>query len=519
MDGKENATAGAPEGALAPGPEVGLWWHCEGGDLELDAVALAVLGLEDAPPPRTMTDLLAAMPDAAREPLLEVLEEGFWTDATVDRVIGLPVPDGAPRSVRWRGRRLPRGPDGAKLVGGVCHMMPETAGSGGADVPPPGNGESAEEASGAFARFYELTNDLYCVAGFDGYFIQLNPAWERALGHTRAFLRSQPFFNLIHPDDVERTRSLMGRIVRREALEGGTGGVDGFENRFRCADGSYRWLSWSWITDGRAERITAVARDVTERRELESRLTAALERTRESNRELENFASVASHDLREPLRAVSGYLKLLRENNPEALDASGREYVELACGAADRMREMINALLAYARLDGGIERTEVVALRDVVADASANVEAEVARCGADLSVDVGRGAEVRGSRTHLSRLMQNLFANALKFRDPGRAPRVAVRCVDGAAHGAPGCWVLSVEDNGIGIDPDHGELLFQLFRRVHGSDAYEGAGIGLAVCRKIASLHGGRIWFASEPGSGSTFFVALPKNGEAALRG
>ena len=518
MERKQGAEADAPGWLPGDASPTGFWWHREDGYLELDGAALAAIGLGRGASPGTITDLLTAMPDAAREPLLEVLEEGFWTEATVDRVVELPLPGGGARTVRWLGRRFPPGPVEEKLVGGICHPLPEGgAARGGAAAVPEGGG-SAEVERETVARFYELTNDLYCVTGADGYFTHLNPAWERTLGHDRAFLRSQPFLNLVHPDDVERTRTLMERIVRRERPEGGTDGVDGFENRFRCGDGSYRWLSWSWITDAGAARITAVARDVTRRRELETRLTAALERTRESNRELEHFASVASHDLREPLRAVAGYLKLLRDRYPEAPDAPGREYLDLALGGTDRMRAMIKALLAYARLEGGIRTTEVVALREVAAEAAANLEAEVRQSGAELSVKVDRLAEVGGSRTHLSRLVQNLLSNALKFRAPGRTPRVAVRCADGAAHDAPGCWVLSVADNGIGIDPGQEEVLFQLFRRLREDDGHEGAGIGLALCRKIALLHGGSLWFASTPGTGSTFFVALPKTGEAVLR-
>ncbi|SFG56809.1 His Kinase A (phospho-acceptor) domain-containing protein [Halopelagius inordinatus] len=239
--------------------------------------------------------------------------------------------------------------------------------------------------------------------------------------------------------------------------------------------------------------------------ELEER-TAELEETvarlERSNAELKRFAHAASHDLQEPLRMISSYLQLLEHRYADALDSDAREYIDFAVDGADRMREMIDGLLAYSRLDRTPEKFEQVDCVAALDEAVANLEVAVEESGAVITSD--ELPAVRGDGTQLVQLFQNLLDNAITYAgdDP---PRIHV----GAKRG-DGEWVFSVTDDGIGISPERTEEIFDVFTRLHTPDEYEGSGIGLAICHRIVTIHRGRIWAESEPDEGSTFSFTVP---------
>jgi signal transduction histidine kinase len=245
--------------------------------------------------------------------------------------------------------------------------------------------------------------------------------------------------------------------------------------------------------------------------EVEKRSEASLAKVRDANTELANFASIASHDMREPLRMITSYLRLLQERAPEALDARARRYIDCACEGADRMRSLIEDLLSYARLEKSDKPFKPIALEDILSQAINNLSASISETGADITVAIDYAPFVMGDSTRLVRLFQNLIANAIKFNSPGESPRVTVHFRDGNLSENPGKWIIEIEDQGIGIHPDHHDMLFNLFQRLNTRDEFEGSGIGLAVAKKIADQHDGRVWFKSAPGQGSTFYVALGK--------
>jgi light-regulated signal transduction histidine kinase (bacteriophytochrome) len=223
---------------------------------------------------------------------------------------------------------------------------------------------------------------------------------------------------------------------------------------------------------------------------------------RRSNHALEQFAYVISHDLQEPLRMVAAYTEMLREAYEGRLDAEADKYIGFASGGARRMQELINALLDYSRVTTRGKGFEEVALDAVVDDALMNLSVAIEEAGAEiLRAPLPR---VRGDRNQLVRLVQNLVANAVKFREPGRRPRVTIGAtVDGATAD------LTVADDGIGIDPRHHARIFEVFKRVH-PKKYPGTGIGLSICQRIAERHGGSIRVESQVGAGATFHVSLP---------
>jgi PAS domain S-box-containing protein len=239
-----------------------------------------------------------------------------------------------------------------------------------------------------------------------------------------------------------------------------------------------------------------------ERRRFQQELELRAADLARSNAELEQFAYVASHDLQEPLRAVTSYTKLLSKRYSGQLDAKAEEYIAFAVEGATRMQQLIKDLLMYSRV--GRRGNELVPV-DFVAvfqAAVANLEVAVAESGATLTH--GELPTVKGDFTQLVQLVQNLLSNALKYRSD-LAPVIHV-----SAYRQNGNWRFAVRDNGIGIDPKYSDRIFQVFQRLHTRDEYPGTGIGLAICKKIVERHGGRIWVESAPGQGSTFYFTIP---------
>ncbi|HWF32105.1 MAG TPA: ATP-binding protein [Solirubrobacteraceae bacterium] len=221
-----------------------------------------------------------------------------------------------------------------------------------------------------------------------------------------------------------------------------------------------------------------------------------------SNAELEQFAYVASHDLQEPLRKIASFCQALKTRYEGQLDDRAEQYIDFAVDGAKRMQVLINDLLAFSRVGRSGREQEPVALAGAVAAAEVALADAIERNGA--RVLAGELPTVRGDRTQLVSLMQNLIANALKFRGP-EPPVVRI-----AAGLSDGQWELSCADNGIGIEPDYAERIFLIFQRLHSRETYEGSGIGLALCRKIVEYHGGRIWLDSNYTDGACFRFTLP---------
>jgi len=199
---------------------------------------------------------------------------------------------------------------------------------------------------------------------------------------------------------------------------------------------------------------------------------------------------------------VCGFLELLKRRAGDKLDDKAQGYIDRSLAGAERMRVLIEDLLAYARVSSGPREMQVVDLGKVVHDVLGGLEQSIQESG--VRVEVGDMPVVQGQPAQLSALFQNLIANAIKFRREEPAIRVSARDEGGE-------WLLSVEDNGIGIEVEQFERVFQVFQRLHAKDEYPGTGIGLAVCKKIVERHGGRIWLESQPGVGTTFYFTIPR--------
>ena len=254
--------------------------------------------------------------------------------------------------------------------------------------------------------------------------------------------------------------------------------------------------------DGEVTGVTIVASDVTELKELEMEVTKQRDELERSNKELQQFAYVAAHDLQEPLRTVTSFTQLLAQRYSDHLDETGQRSLQFITKAAGRMSNLIKDLLDYSLL-GSKRKISMVNCQALVEAIQADLDTTIAETKATILVaDL---PELHGYEIELRLLFQNLISNALKFRQKDIVPQISISASQGA-----GLWTFAVQDNGIGIEAKHQERIFQIFQRLHTKKMYEGTGIGLAHCQKIVSLHGGKIWVESQPGEGSTFYFAIP---------
>ncbi|MFB6236408.1 MAG: PAS domain-containing protein [Halopenitus sp.] len=277
------------------------------------------------------------------------------------------------------------------------------------------------------------------------------------------------------------------------------------EARIRTPDGEIRWLRVQGdpeVETGDVVSLRGAVQDITDRKQREKRLEELIDDLEESNERLEQFARAASHDLQEPLRMVSSYLQLVEDRYGDKLDEEGREFLEFAVDGADRMSDMVQGLLQYSRVDRRGDPFEPVDLDAVIADVREDLQMKIEETDAEITAD--SLPQVEGDRDQLRQLFQNLLENAIKYSgdDPPR--------VDVAAEEQGPRWVVSVEDEGIGIDPAYTDQVFEVFESLDSSDEYNGTGIGLALCERIVERHDGDIWVDSEPGDGTTFSFTLP---------
>ena len=245
-------------------------------------------------------------------------------------------------------------------------------------------------------------------------------------------------------------------------------------------------------------------------RESEAQLRVLMKKVESSNRELEQFAYVAAHDLQEPLRTISSFCGLLEKHNAAQLDQSGKTYLEFILNSSERALQLIQDLLALSRIGNSQLEFHPVELQAAIEAACAALSATISEAGASVEI-MPPLPRVHGDLSQLSQLFGNLIGNAIKFR------REAPPLIRISASEQPTAWKISVTDNGIGIRPEYYQRVFTIFQRLHTQNAYPGTGIGLAICKKIVERHGGEIGIESKPNEGSTFFFTLPKRDVAAI--
>ena len=297
------------------------------------------------------------------------------------------------------------------------------------------------------------------------------------------------FIDLIHPDDRDSVREGIEKAIANDEAKS--------EEIRIVRNGETRWIHAPGKPvrdDDGTLRMVGVARDITERKEYEQKL-------KESNERLEQFAYAASHDLQEPLRMVSSYLQLIERRYGDTLGDVGNEFLEYAVDGADRMRAMINGLLQYSRVDTEGMSLEPVDLNEVLDDTLTDLAMHFDDSGADVEVE--ELPEVFGDEHQLRQVFQNLLHNAVQYSGE-EPPDIRVSAERNGSD-----WIVSVHDDGIGIDPADQERIFDIFERLHSQDGPGGSGIGLALCQRIIERHNGELWVESARDEGATFSVTL----------
>jgi PAS domain S-box-containing protein len=347
-------------------------------------------------------------------------------------------------------------------------------------------------------RVYDLSIDMIGVASLDGYFTRLNPTWEKALGYTQEELISQPYLDFVHPDDRDAT------IAEAQKLATGEVTIE-FENRYRCKDGSYKWLSWNTTPDVTEELLYFVARDITERKRAQDQIRKYSHELEAAYKELEAFSYSVSHDLRAPLRAMDGFSRILLEEHAPSLSEEIQRYLQVIRDNAQRMGDLIEDLLAFSRLSRQplkkqrVEPTHII--RQVLEDLRAEQE------GREIEITIDDLPACQADPTLLKQVFINLLGNSLKFTRERQRAVIEVGCQTDNVR--PGENVYFVKDNGVGFDMQYADKLFGVFQRLHRPEEYEGTGVGLANVQRIVHRHGGRVWAEAAVDKGATFYFTL----------
>lgn len=358
--------------------------------------------------------------------------------------------------------------------------------------------QALRQSEERFRQLAEVGPQIVWLSGAGGELEFVNHRWVEFSGLDLEATRSpEQIAPRLHPDD-----DVLGHW--RKSVEAGT--LFELEGRLRGKDGEFRWFMMRSVPvkdeRGRVVRWFGTSTDIHQSKMLQLELAAA-------NRDLEQFAYSASHDLQEPLRSVKLYSEILSMRYADKLDHRGMEFLNYLRTGAARMEMLIRDLLAYTQSSQSEPSAESSDASAALEAAISNLAGAIAETGAKIDFDPLPSVVIHPTR--LQQLFQNLVGNAIKYHKPGVPPEVHISAQRHNNH-----WHFSVTDNGIGIESEYKERIFGLFKRLHTSNQYSGTGIGLALCQRIVERHHGRIWVESEPGRGSIFHFTLPVRGNGA---
>ncbi len=333
----------------------------------------------------------------------------------------------------------------------------------------------------------------------NGKIIYANDALYKMYGYNKDdFFKILSFIDIVVPEDRERLRKQLSKRLS------GTEMSDTGETAIICKDGHIINIEYSVKTIKIEDRMQtlSVIRDITTRKQSEEELKHKAEELIRSNKELEQFAYVASHDLREPLRTISSYVQLLESRYKNKLDDDADEFIKYTVEGVQRMDKLINDLLSYSRVRKTNEM-EWVDCSAIIKTVITNINDVIHENNVKIVVDTL--PKIKSNALQMTQLFQNLITNAIKFHSD-KPPEIHISATEREKE-----WLFSISDNGIGIDEKYAKKIFVVFQRLHSRSEYEGTGIGLAICKKIVEQHGGEIWFESKINQGTTFYFTIKK--------
>ena len=353
-----------------------------------------------------------------------------------------------------------------------------------------------------FENIFESAAVGLAVVGNGGRILNTNATFQNILSYSEAELKEMTFPEFTHPDDINKDVDQYLKLLDGEITD------YQMEKRYITKAGDVRWvhLSVSLMKEkiNGENPAVAIVKDIDLRKKVEIELENSKINLENSNKELQNFAYVASHDLQEPLRTIGSFLKLFRNSIDQPLNSESQSFLEIIENSSIRMRKLIDDLLQYSRVgsqETQFERVDMKGLiREIETDLTAQIEDD------ENNIELLQIIDVQGDRNKLYRLFKNLISNSLKFKKAGTITSIEI---DSRVENSRVTY--SVTDNGIGIDPSHQSRIFEIFKRLHTREEYEGSGIGLAICRKVVELHDGKIEVESVPDQKTTFRFDLPR--------
>jgi PAS domain S-box-containing protein len=371
-----------------------------------------------------------------------------------------------------------------------------------------------KQSEATFRSVFENAPMGIVLSETKGKFIKkINKRFVSMLGYLPNELDNKSIEEVTHPEDRDIQLHLHNQTLTTNET------TFALEKRYIRKDGSILWANTAVSVvkddDGHEYYDIVMIHDITKRKTMELTVqrknneldekNQQLQKYIDSNLQLESFAYIASHDLREPLRTINGFSKILLQKYSHDLDAIGIEYLTYITNAAQGMNQLIVDLLEYSRINYNENEIVEINIKNKIEKIIILNKATITQSNAQITCQ-NMPKSIKGNRTRIYQLFQNLILNAIKFRKPNIAPIIAITCQDKTNY-----WQFAITDNGIGIEKDYLEKIFLIFKKLHTKTEYDGSGIGLAICKKIVQQHGGDIWAESELGVGATFYFTLPK--------
>ena len=358
-----------------------------------------------------------------------------------------------------------------------------------------------KESEDKYRDLFENANDLIQSVNYDGKFDYVNKIWIDTLGYTENELKELSLKDILRPDKLPHCQEIFEKVCAGKP-------INKVETVFIAKDGREIHVEGAVnarFKEGKFIATRGIFRDITDRKMAEEKLNRTLMELERSNKELETFAYVASHDLQEPLRMIASYLQLLEHRYRDRLDRDANDFINFAVDGAKRMQNLINDLLLYSRVGTRGKKFEITNSDEILNQALSDLKLLIDDSGAKITYDPL--PKVNADNVQVGQLFQNLIGNAIKFHNE-EPPKVHI-----TAENLEKDWLFSIADNGIGIDPKYSDRAFMIFQRLHNKNDYPGTGIGLAICKRIVERHKGKIWLKSKPGEGTTFYFTIPKTG------
>ncbi len=361
--------------------------------------------------------------------------------------------------------------------------------------------EERQKANEYLENLFRYANAPIIVWDTQFNITRFNPAFEALTGRKAIEVIGKSLEVLFPPDLRKEALEIIKDLEQGKRLET-------VEINIMHVNGTRKTVLWNSapIMDASGNNIIATiaqGQDITERKQITENLNMTLDRLENSNKELEQFAYIASHDLQEPLRMISSYTQLLERKYKDKLDDDANEFIHYAVDGANRMQKMINDLLEYSRITSRGEELETIDTSIILGKAISMLQLKIEDNSALITND--DLPIVKGDASQILRVFQNLIENAIKYKKKSENPKIHISCQK-----KNNFYEFSVTDNGIGMDMKYKDKLFIIFGRLHSSKAYPGTGIGLAICKRIIERHGGKIWFESKEYEGSTFYFTIP---------